>query len=161
MNKKKIENQYKKKIELFNNYNKFYYDKSEPIVSDKKYDELKADILLLESNYSFLDSIESPHFNLILKFNKILSKFYLINGTFFKRINILSIDKKTVKQFKKYIRLLKKILKKIKKKDKKINKNKSHLINLSKIIKLKTIKYLIIMKLVLFKNTKSFKNKKI
>jgi cell shape-determining protein MreC len=112
-------------------------------------------------NYSFLYSIESPHFNLILKFNKILSKFYLINGTFFKRINILSIDKKTVKQFKKYIRLLKKILKKIKKKDKKINKNKSHLINLSKIIKLKTIKYLIIMKLVLFKNTKSFKNKKI
>jgi hypothetical protein len=117
--------------------------------------------LIQKFNYNFLDSIESPQFNLILKFNKILSKFYLINGTFFKKINTLSIDKKTIKQFKKYIRLLKKILKKIKKKDKKINKNKSQIINLSKIIKLKTIRYLIIMKLVLFKNSRSFKNKKI
>ena len=41
MNKKEIENQYKKKIKLINNYNKFYYQKSKPKVSDKVYDELK------------------------------------------------------------------------------------------------------------------------
>ena len=56
MNKKKIENQYKAKIDLINNYNKFYYDESEPKVSDKVYDDLKAEILLLESTYNFLKS---------------------------------------------------------------------------------------------------------
>ena len=35
MNKKKIEIQYSEKIELFNKYNKFYYDKSKPLVSDE------------------------------------------------------------------------------------------------------------------------------
>ncbi len=60
MNKKKIENQYKAKIDLFNNYNKFYYDNSEPKVSDKVYDDLKAEILLLEYNYNFLKSKNSP-----------------------------------------------------------------------------------------------------
>ena len=41
MNKKEIENQYKSKLKLINYYIKFYYDKSKPKVSDKKYDELK------------------------------------------------------------------------------------------------------------------------
>ena len=35
-------------------YNKFYYDRSEPIVSDHNYDELKKDILLLEKKYRYL-----------------------------------------------------------------------------------------------------------
>jgi len=54
MNKKEIENQYKKKIKLINNYNKFYYQKSKPKVSDKVYDELKKEILWLESNHKYL-----------------------------------------------------------------------------------------------------------
>ena len=41
MSKKKIKNQYRKKIKLINNYNEFYYDKSKPLVSDQNYDELK------------------------------------------------------------------------------------------------------------------------
>ncbi len=60
MSKKKIENQYKAKINLINNYNKFYYDKNEPKVSDKVYDDLKAEILLLETTYNFLKSKNSP-----------------------------------------------------------------------------------------------------
>ncbi len=60
MNKKKIENQYKAKIDLINTYNKFYYDKSEPKVSDKVYDNLKAEIFLLETTYNFLKSKNSP-----------------------------------------------------------------------------------------------------
>jgi len=60
MNKKDIENQYNSKIKLINKYNKFYYDKSKPKVSDKEYDELKKEILLLESNYNFLKSNNSP-----------------------------------------------------------------------------------------------------
>ncbi len=60
MNKNKLENLYKKKIKLLNNYNKYYYDKSEPLISDSKYDELKSEILVLEQKYTFLKSIISP-----------------------------------------------------------------------------------------------------
>ena len=49
MNKKKIESDYKKKIELLTNYNRNYYDASKPLVSDKEYDDLKNSILILES----------------------------------------------------------------------------------------------------------------
>ena len=63
MIKKKIENQYKEKINLINEYNEFYYDKSKPRVSDKIYDQLKAEILLLESRYKFLKLKNSPSKN--------------------------------------------------------------------------------------------------
>ena len=56
MNKKEIEIIYKKKIKLINNFNKNYYDKNNPLVTDKEYDDLKKDILLLEKNYKFLNS---------------------------------------------------------------------------------------------------------
>ncbi|MDA7573331.1 NAD-dependent DNA ligase LigA [Candidatus Pelagibacter sp.] len=59
MNKKEIQKQYKEKIELINEYNRFYYDKSKPIVADSKYDELKKDILQLETEYGFLKSKNS------------------------------------------------------------------------------------------------------
>ena len=48
MEKKKLQNNYKNKIKLLINYNNNYYDKNNPIVSDKQYDELKNEILLLE-----------------------------------------------------------------------------------------------------------------
>ncbi len=54
MNKKKIENQYKQKIKLIKIYNKYYYDKSQPKIADEEYDELKKEILFLESEYDFL-----------------------------------------------------------------------------------------------------------
>jgi len=60
MNKKKIEIQYLEKIRLFNKYNKFYYDKSKPLVSDEEYDQLKKNILLFEKEYDFLKSKDSP-----------------------------------------------------------------------------------------------------
>ena len=60
MNKKKIEIEYKKKIKLITNYNKKYYDTSKPLVTDKEYDDLKNNILILESKYSFLNSKNSP-----------------------------------------------------------------------------------------------------
>ena len=60
MNKKEIEITYKKKIKLINNFNKNYYDKNNPLVTDKEYDDLKKDILLLEKNYKFLSSENSP-----------------------------------------------------------------------------------------------------
>jgi DNA ligase (NAD+) len=63
MKKKFIEDQYNKKINLITEYNKFYYDKNKPKISDKEYDELKAEILLLENSYNFLKSKNSPSLN--------------------------------------------------------------------------------------------------
>jgi DNA ligase (NAD+) len=60
MNIKEIQKKYKKKIKLINRFNKFYYDKSNPKVSEKKYDDLKKEILLLEDKYQFLKSKNSP-----------------------------------------------------------------------------------------------------
>ena len=60
MNKKEIEDWYKKKIKLFQSYNEYYYDKNAPKVSDKDYDELKKEILSLELKYYFLQSSKSP-----------------------------------------------------------------------------------------------------
>ncbi len=39
---------YLNKVKLLNKYNKFYYDKSNPIVSDQEYDDLKLDIFKIE-----------------------------------------------------------------------------------------------------------------
>ena len=36
-----IKKNYLNKVKLLNKYNKFYYDKSNPIVSDQEYDDLK------------------------------------------------------------------------------------------------------------------------
>ena len=41
MNKKKVEKEYQKKINLLDQYNKNYYDLSNPLVSDNIYDKLK------------------------------------------------------------------------------------------------------------------------
>ena len=60
MIKTEIQNQYKKKIKLINKYNKFYYDKSEPLVNDNDYDELKKEIYILEEKYNFPKSRNSP-----------------------------------------------------------------------------------------------------
>ena len=60
MNKKEIQIQYKKKIKLINEFNRFYYDKNKPIITDEEYDRLKKDILLLETKYPFLESKNSP-----------------------------------------------------------------------------------------------------
>ncbi len=60
MNKKKIQKSYKDKLKLLDNYNKFYYEKNLPKVSDEIYDNLKQEILLLEKKYHYLKSKNSP-----------------------------------------------------------------------------------------------------
>ena len=60
MNKKEIIKNYQKKIKLIINYNKNYYNKNNPLVSDQEYDKLKNEILLLEKKYEFLESENSP-----------------------------------------------------------------------------------------------------
>ena len=60
MIKKKILKEYEKNVRLLNEYNKFYYNESNPKVADKEYDELKKNILILEKKNKFLKSNESP-----------------------------------------------------------------------------------------------------
>ena len=60
MNKKKLQTEYSEKINLINEFNKFYYDDNKPKVTDQKYDELKKEILKLEKKYKFLKSNKSP-----------------------------------------------------------------------------------------------------
>ena len=61
MSQNKIKNSYNKKIKLLDTYNKFYFEKSSPKVSDQTYDELKEEILLLEKKYDYLIMFDSEH----------------------------------------------------------------------------------------------------
>ena len=60
MKKKEITKEYHKKIKVINKLNKFYYNKSKPLVTDKEYDQLKNEIILLEKKFNFLNSSNSP-----------------------------------------------------------------------------------------------------
>ena len=60
MKKKEIEFKYNKLIILLKKYNKYYFEKSNPLVSDKEYDDLKKNILSLEKKNKFLNSKDSP-----------------------------------------------------------------------------------------------------
>ncbi|WP_415321118.1 NAD-dependent DNA ligase LigA [Candidatus Pelagibacter sp. Uisw_092] len=60
MNKEQVSDDYKNKIKLLEKYNKHYYDKDKPIVSDQEFDLLKKNIINLENKYKFLSSKYSP-----------------------------------------------------------------------------------------------------
>ncbi len=76
MNKKEIQNSYKKKIVILNKYNKSYFDKNISKITDEEYDNLKKDILELEKKYSFLKSKYSPSKLVGYKPSKIFKKSY-------------------------------------------------------------------------------------
>jgi DNA ligase (NAD+) len=99
MHKREIENKYKKKIKLINDYNKFYYDNSEPKVSDREYDELKKSILLLEEKFSFLNSKNSPSkivgFKPSKNFKKDLHRVPMLSlGNAFSEEDLLNFEKR-------------------------------------------------------------------
>ncbi len=60
MKKELLIKEYKKKIKLIKKYNKQYYDKSSPSISDAEYDEIKKEILILEKEHNFLKDKHSP-----------------------------------------------------------------------------------------------------
>ena len=99
MSEKDIEKKYKKKIRLINRYNKFYFNESNPIVSDQEYDELKAEILSLESNNKSLKSIKSPSKNVGYKpsknFKKITHRVPMLSlANAFGREDLINFEKK-------------------------------------------------------------------
>ncbi len=60
MKKKEIEKLYIKKINELKKHNKAYFDDDNPIISDKKYDDIKEEILNLEKKYIYLRNENSP-----------------------------------------------------------------------------------------------------
>ena len=53
MKKDEIKKKYNSKINEFKKHNRLYYNESKPIVTDKEFDQLKKEILELETKYDF------------------------------------------------------------------------------------------------------------
>ncbi|MDA9695498.1 NAD-dependent DNA ligase LigA [Candidatus Pelagibacter sp.] len=60
MKKKEVENIYKNFIRELKKYNQYYYNESNPLVSDSDFDTLKQKIIGLENQYKYLKSKDSP-----------------------------------------------------------------------------------------------------
>tara|TARA_B100000925_G_C21826631_1_gene395292 strand:- start:196 stop:711 length:516 start_codon:yes stop_codon:yes gene_type:complete len=100
MRKKEILEEYKKKLKEYEKYNKAYYDKNNPLVSDSKFDELKESIIKLEKKYDYLESQNSPSKVVGFKPSKNFEKFS-------HKVPMLSLanafDEKDLKNFEKKI----------------------------------------------------------
>ena len=99
MNKSSIKKEYLQKIRLLNKYNKFYYDKSNPVVSDQEYDQLKKDILEIEKKYPNLLTKKSPSLNVGYKpsknFKKISHKVPMLSlANAFTKEDLVNFEKK-------------------------------------------------------------------
>ena len=60
MDKNLIKKKYLQKIKQLQKFNKAYFEKSVPLISDAKYDEFKKEIINLENRYDFLNHQYSP-----------------------------------------------------------------------------------------------------
>ena len=99
MKKKEIEFKYNKLIILLKKYNKYYFEKSSPLVTDKEYDELKENIISLEKKNKFLNSKDSPSKNVGFKpaknFKKALHRAPMLSlSNAFSENDLLNFEKK-------------------------------------------------------------------
>ena len=98
-NKKKIQDEYKKKVNRLLNLNKAYFDKDKPIVSDSEFDKLKQELINISKKYTFLKKIKDLNnivgFKPSTKFEKIKhSKPMLSLGNAFEKKDIIDFKKK-------------------------------------------------------------------
>ena len=101
MNKKKISKDYLQKINLLQEYNKNYYEKDSPIISDQEYDLLKRKIIDLENSYKFLNSDKSPKkmvgFKASKNFKKVKHKVPMLSlGNAFNEEDLKNFEKKII-----------------------------------------------------------------
>tara|TARA_B100001250_G_scaffold108547_1_gene91566 strand:- start:7752 stop:9773 length:2022 start_codon:yes stop_codon:yes gene_type:complete len=101
MEKEKIIKDYEKKIKLFDKYNKHYYEKSAPLISDYKFDNLKHQILLLEKKYPYLKSEKSPSTTVGFKpsknFKKVKHRVPMLSlGNAFNQKDLENFEKKII-----------------------------------------------------------------
>ena len=101
MNNKEVEIKYLKKIELIQKYNKDYYDKDKPIVSDQIFDLLKKEVIDLENKYKFLKSEQSPTRSVGFKpsknFQKVTHRVPMLSlGNAFNEEDLKNFEKKII-----------------------------------------------------------------
>ena len=101
MIKKKIEERYKEKINQLVKYNESYYELSNPLVDDGKYDKLKKEILNLEKKYSYLKSQYSPSkivgFKPSKNFTKVSHKVPMLSlANAFNEEDLINFEKKII-----------------------------------------------------------------
>ena len=99
MKKKEIESIYQKKIKILHEYNKNYYEKNNPTITDADFDKLKVEILELENKYIFLKSSISPSKTIGFKpsknFKKIKHKVPMLSlGNVFNEEDLKNFEKK-------------------------------------------------------------------
>ena len=104
-----IKKNYLDKIKKLTKHNKYYYDKSSPIVSDKEYDKLKNEILDLEKKHKFLYSNFSPSINVGFKPSKNFLKSkhrvqMLSLSNAFKKEDLINFEKKIFNYLNKKIK---------------------------------------------------------
>jgi len=98
-NNLKIKEDYLKKIQIYKKYNEAYFNKSNPLVDDNVYDNLKNEILILEKKYPFLKNKESPSLNVGFKpsknFKKVKHKVPMLSlNNAFNREDLVNFEKK-------------------------------------------------------------------
>ena len=98
-NNLKIKEDYLKKIQIYKKYNEAYFNKSNPLVDDNVYDNLKNEILILEKKYSFLKDKDSPSINVGFKpsknFKKVKHKVPMLSlNNAFNREDLVNFEKK-------------------------------------------------------------------
>ena len=101
MYKEAIKKKYLKEIKLLQKFNKYYYDKNKPIISDQEFDLLKKNIIDLESKYIFLKSEQSPTRSVGFKpsknFQKIKHRVPMLSlGNAFNEEDLKNFEKKIV-----------------------------------------------------------------
>ena len=99
MTKKKVEKNYNEKIKKFIKLNKYYYEKNNPLVEDREYDNLKREILDLEKKYNYLKSKDSPAKNVGFKpsknFKKVPHKVPMLSlANAFDKEDLINFEKK-------------------------------------------------------------------
>ena len=110
MTENDIKKIYQSKIRDFEKHNELYYDKSSPVISDRKFDEIKAEILDLEKKYAFLYSDKSPSKSVGFKPSKNFEKFQhkvqmLSLSNAFDRKDLINFEKKILNYLNKNIEL--------------------------------------------------------
>ena len=99
MKSKEISEKYLKQIKLLQKYNKYYYNKDNPVVTDQEYDFLKKEIIDLENLYSFLKNENSPTkvigFKPSKNFKKVKHKIPMLSlGNAFNENDLVNFEKK-------------------------------------------------------------------
>ena len=101
MRKADIKKNYLKKIKDLNDNNKYYYEKSKPKISDSDFDQLKIEIIELESKYSFLKdpqfTSKSVGFKPSKNFQKVKHKIPMLSlGNAFNEQDLINFEKKII-----------------------------------------------------------------